>query len=236
MKYVVPNWSAPNHIRAFTTTKLGWDNLGRDRESVTSGENKEIIDLLDLPAEPIWIKQIHTNIAIEANVVNKNAVADASFTKEAKQVCVVLTADCLPVFLTDVKGTQVAAIHAGWRGLAANIIEETFNKMDIAPKDVIVWLGPAIGPKKFEVGIDVYDAFVSNQKDADKAFKPIKDGKWLADLYLLSKLRLQTLGIDNVYGGDFCTYTQENLFYSYRRDGKNTGRMASLIWINEMLK
>lgn len=232
MKYIKPAWPAPNHIYAFTTTKLGWENNGNSREKVSVSENQKIIDLLNLPAEPIWINQIHSNIVVEANVINKNLIADASFTHNAKNVCVVLTADCLPIIITDTKGSQVAAIHAGWRGLAADIIGETVSKMKIPAEEMLVWLGPAIGPQKFEVGVDVYEAFVSKQKNAIKAFERFKHDKWLANLYSLARLRFADLGVTNIFGGEYCTFTQEDLFYSYRRDGKNTGRMASLIWIN----
>lgn len=224
MQYLQPNWPAPKHIKAYTTLRDGWQ--GR------SDGNSPLKSLLDLPADPIWITQIHSSIVIEATSENTEQTGDASFTSQAKQVCVVLTADCLPILISNKRGTKVAAIHAGWRGLAAGIIENTVQALSEINDDLLVWLGPAIGPKKFEVGKDVFDAFTSKHLESAAAFLPSSENKWLANLYELARIRLKFLGISAIYGGEYCTHTQDELFFSYRRDQGKTGRMASLIWID----
>lgn len=241
MNFITPNWPAPKHIKAYTTLRTGWGgrkphhdlNKGNykndDPHYVAESENLK--KLLHLPDEPIWITQTHSNIAIEALPENKERLADASYTNKANHVCVVLTADCLPILICNQQGTHVAVIHAGWRGLANGIIETTLAALGRDVTGFMVWLGPAIGPSKFEVGKDVYDAFTTQHADTELAFQPHIEGKWHADLYTLAKIRLKKLGISQIYGGEYCTYTQQDLFFSYRRDKGRTGRMASLIWI-----
>lgn len=231
MKYIEPNWPAPANIKAFMTTKLGWGNRPKARERVTPEETMELDNLLHLPNHPVWLNQTHTNKSLEATTNNENAEADASFTRRPNQICVVMTADCLPLLITNRQGTEVAAIHAGWRGLAAGVIESTFANLKSPADELLVWLGPSIGPNKFEVGKDVYDAFTQHNPNASMYFKPHKPDKWFADLHGLAKQRLQTLNVKHVYENDLCTYCNEDLFFSYRREGK-TGRMASLIWIS----
>lgn len=242
MDFIKPQWPAPSHIKAFTTTRLGWGGRKtfheKNPDNTQNGENspeesRKLVALLDLPADPIWITQTHTPLVLEATEANKEKVADASYTHSPNCVCVVLTADCLPILICNKSGTTVAAIHAGWRGLAGGIIENTIKALNEAPEDLLVWLGPAIGPGKFEVGKDVFDAFVSTSPESELAFIARPENKWFADLYQLAKIRLKNQGVVQVYGGDWCTYSQEELFYSYRRDNGKTGRMASLIWINE---
>ena len=159
---------------------------------------------------------------------------DASYTKDKNIVCAVQTADCLPLLVTNKKGTVVAAIHAGWRGLLNGVIENTIHKMNMPPNELLVWLGPAISQKHFEVGADVKNSFCEKDQEAEKAFRSISDQKWLANIYYLAKLRLKTSGVMEIYGGsvmdDYCTFANELDYFSYRRDGE-TGRMASLIWI-----
>lgn len=225
MKFIQPNWPAPASVFAYTTIKEAQLNYQPRPDQALSS-------LLNLPSYPIWIDQKHTNVVVEATLENKNKIADASFTAKPQTVCIVLTADCLPLLICNKQGTQVAAIHAGWRGLAQGVIEQTIHAMNQPPQDLLVWLGPAIGPNKFEVGEDVFHAFVSHHAESKLAFNPHTPGKWLANLYLLAKMKLNSLGIMQIYGGDFCTYTQDNLFYSYRRDQGKTGRMASLIWLD----
>jgi YfiH family protein len=246
MDYLQPNWSAPNFIKAYTTVRSAWGERKPHHEEnagTYSNSNKEYVEeseklenLLHLPEKPIWITQQHTAIAIEARPENREKIADASFTSTAKRVCVVLTADCLPVLITNQQGSQVAAVHAGWRGLAAGIVEETISRFTQNQgdkhEDILVWLGPAIGPQKFEVGKDVYDAFTHKHPESTLAFTPHSHGKWLANLYELAKIRLRLMGINQIYGGDYCTFSQEDLFFSYRRSKGKTGRMASLIWID----
>ncbi len=239
MKYIQPHWPAPQHIKAYTTVRSSWGTRQPHHdvnETYTEEESQQLENLLQLPNAPLWVTQKHTAIAIQASVENKRKIADATFTNERQQVCIVITADCLPILICDQRGTEVAAIHAGWRGLAAGIIENTVAQLRQSPENLLVWLGPAIGPTKFEVGNDVYDVFVNKNTINTAAFTEIgyknKEQKWLANLYKLATIRLQQQGITRIYGGDFCTYTQEELFFSYRRDQKKTGRMASVIWIN----
>lgn len=241
MKFIKPEWPAPKNIKAFTTTRHGWGGRkpyhDANRGYITHAdansmhENQKLITLLELPDEPIWLTQTHSAIALEATPTNQEKTADASYTQTTKRVCVVQTADCLPLLICNKQGTAIAAIHAGWRGLAGGIIETTLAAMQQPTHDLLVWLGPAIGPQKFEVGKDVLDAFVNRYPDAHPAFKPHTEGKWLANLYELAKLDLQKAGVTQIYGGDYCTYTQDELFFSYRRENGKTGRMASLIWM-----
>lgn len=233
-EYLQPEWPAPSHIKAYTTLRDGWGGRKLQQNSADPEvESRRLQALLHLPEEPIWLKQTHSAIAIPAEIENKEQIADASFTHAPNRVCVVLTADCLPLLICNKKGTHIAAIHAGWRGLASGVIENTLTKLNQPKDDLLVWLGPAIGPTKFEVGEDVYSAFTNKHPESALAFRPHTPGKWFANLYELAKIRLKIMGISNIYGTDFCTYSQENLFYSYRRDQGNTGRMASLIWIDQ---
>lgn len=229
MKYILPDWPAPSCVKACTTVKTSWGEKCAAEEKATLA----LIDLLNLPQPPIWLTQIHGNNAIKAIPANINQCADASYTSEPNQVCAVMTADCLPILITSKDGNHIAALHAGWKGLAAGIIENTLQKLNCPIQDLMAWFGPAIGPKKFEVGADVVDAFVSQEISFLPAFAPSQQGKWLANLYQLARIRLQQLGVKQIYGGQFCTYTQADLFYSYRRDNGQTGRMATLIWIQE---
>ncbi len=191
-----------------------------------------------LPAEPVWLNQVHGTKVIQADTVIGVPDADASFTRQPNTVCAVLTADCLPVLFCARDGSMVAAAHAGWRGLLAGVLEATLATMHIPPGDVMAWLGAAIGPTAFEIGEEVRTAFIQLHPEAIHAFAPVSSAvpltvsapKWLADLYALARIRLASCGITAVYGGDLCTYTDATRFYSYRRDGK-TGRMASLIWL-----
>jgi YfiH family protein len=201
----------------------------------------------NIPSEPLWLNQVHGievadfknehNRMMRHNDSEKPITADASVAFKPNQVCVALTADCLPLLVCNKQGTKVSAIHAGWKGLAAGVIEAAIEKMQCNPRDLLVWLGPAIGPDSFEVGQDVLEAFGVMQSQAgseDKlGFRPMSQGKFLANIYQLARQRLNQLGIDNqaIYGGDRCTFKEKEHFYSYRRD-KETGRMASLIWIN----
>lgn len=230
MNLITPNWPAPAHVNACTTVRSSWG--GPDQSEESSSNRAELVSLLSLPADPVWLKQTHSNIAVTAKPEFRDTEADASYTDQPGNVCLVLTADCLPVLICDRQGTRVAAAHAGWRGLANGIIENTFNATQIAPADALVWLGPAIGPQKFEVGDDVYQAFTKQDPECAACFVAGKPGKWLANLYQLATRRLNKLGIHQVFGGEYCTYTQEDLFYSWRRDQQKAGRMASMIWID----
>ena len=185
-----------------------------------------------LPSQPFWLNQTHGNDALElpSSLLN----ADASYTKDKNIVCVVQTADCLPLLVTNKNGTIAAAIHAGWRGLLNGVIENTLHKMNVPSHELLVWLGPAISQKHFEVGSDVKHSFCEKHHEAAKAFQSVSNQKWLADIYKLAKIRLHAYGINEIYGAsvttDYCTFAHHEDYFSYRRDGE-TGRMASLIWI-----
>ena len=250
---VLPNWQhAPATVRAFTTTRHGGVSLGpygdaTGRAGLNLGDHvndnpvavKQNRDKLNrqLPSDVIFLSQVHGNIILNAAdlVVGNTNIGDAVLTTQAGQVCAVLTADCLPVLFTDVAGTVVAAAHAGWRGLAGGVLQNTVSAMrDKGVQEIIAWLGPAIGPQEFEVGRDVLDAFAAQVPDVQTYFKAktSQDGseKYLADLYGLARKLLNDIGVSHVAGGERCTVTEVGQFYSYRRDGVS-GRMASLIWI-----
>ena len=239
--FIEATWPAPKHIRAFFSTRQGGvsnapyaslniaQHVGDAREHVN--ENRAILkQQLHLPSEPAWLQQVHGVQVVDLDKPTMSNEGDASITRKLDRVCTVMTADCLPLLMCNTSGTVVGAAHAGWRGLHAGVIEETVNALDQDPADVLVWLGPAIGPRAFEVGNEVKQAFEQHDSRATSAFTPSKPGHWFADIYALAKQRLQSMGIDRIYGGEFCTFNDEEQFYSYRRDGK-TGRMASLIWI-----
>ncbi|RKZ52704.1 MAG: peptidoglycan editing factor PgeF [Candidatus Parabeggiatoa sp. nov. 3] len=238
---VIPNWPAPSVVKAYTTTREGGysqppfegfnlaDHVGDDPDAVAANR-AALVETLELPSEPVWLKQVHGIQTVSANAQHRDCMADAVYATELEQVCVVMTADCLPVLFCDRAGTRVAAAHAGWRGLASGVLETTLQTLDLPAQDILVWLGPAIGPDAFEVGDEVREAFIDFLPEAAEAFKSNREGHWLADLYLLARQRLAHEGVTAVYGGDFCTYSDAKRFYSYRRD-KVTGRMASLIWL-----
>lgn len=239
-EFLVPQWPAPANVRAYTTLRHAGASLGPyasfnlaehvgDAPTAVSANRRQLQAALSLPSEPCWLQQVHGTTVICCNTEQRNERADAAWAAETDRVCAVLTADCLPLLVCDRPGTCVAAIHAGWRGLADGIIEHCIRVLPAAARDLLVWLGPAIGPTRFEVGEDVYRCFVSHAREAKQAFRPSNNDRWLADLYLLARQRLAAVGVSRVYGGQWCTSTDEDRFYSYRRDGR-TGRMASLIW------
>lgn len=245
--YLFPTWSAPPCIKAVTTLRTNpnghsqppYNNfnlattVGDDPKAVL--QNRQQLQAeLNLLHEPAWIKQVHGTHVVRADALEENfPEADASWTHATNVPCTVLTADCLPLLLCHRQGLQVAAIHAGWRGLGAGIIEATLDLLEGPYQDWLVWLGPAIGPTIFEVGEEVYELFTRFDSEAHLAFKQTAPNKWLADIYLLARQRLLRYGVTHIYGGEYCTYTDAGRFYSYRRDGEKTGRMASLIWIAE---
>jgi polyphenol oxidase len=237
---IVPDWAAPANVRALMTTRrrgrsrgpyadfnLG-DHVGDDVAAVAANRARL---RLHLPAEPLWLKQVHGARCVVAEEAVAGVEADASVSFRPGTVCAVLTADCLPLLLCDAGGTVVAAAHAGWRGLAAGVIEGTVAAMRRPPGEILAWLGPAIGPAAFEVGEEVRAAFVAHDAAAACAFVPHGAGKWLCDIYELARQRLAALGVRRVAGGNLCTVSDADRFYSYRRDGA-TGRMASLIWLD----
>ncbi|MES2538293.1 MAG: peptidoglycan editing factor PgeF [Pseudomonadota bacterium] len=249
MQIIVPDWpGAPDNIGALSTLRAGGAseapygdgaggtglNLGThvgDRAGHVQ-QNRALLQTL-LPAQPVWITQVHGSDVIDAAGVKGVPEADASFTSGRGVVCVIQTADCLPVLFCDVQGRVVGAAHAGWRGLAGGVLDNTLGRMrDAGAGEIMAWLGPAIGPSCFEVGDEVLTAFVTRDEQTRTAFKPFpgRPGKYLADIYQLARIKLANAGVRRIAGGDFCTVTDERRFYSYRRDGV-TGRMASLIWI-----
>lgn len=242
LELITPSWPAPAQVKAYTTTRQGGysqppyhqfnlaGHVGDDNQAVTANR-QYLMDFLKLPSNPCWLEQIHSDQVINANIPNSHRTADAAFTTAEKTVCVVLTADCLPVLFCDRAGTWVAAAHAGWRGLAAGILEATLQSFNQSPQNILAWLGPAIGPQVFEVGEEVREAFLAKLPETASAFKPIRHQYWLADLYQLARYILIKQGVSDIYGGEFCTYSEPTRFYSYRRD-KVTGRMASLIWLD----
>jgi hypothetical protein len=237
--WIIPDWPAPAAVRACVTTREGGVsvapyaslNLGNHVGDIPAhvAQNRARVRAA-LPVEPLWLRQTHGLQVADAALAQVEFEADASVARQRDQVCVVMTADCLPVLFCDQAGTVVGAAHAGWRGLADGILEQTVAAMQVPPGQIMAWLGPAIGPAKFEVGEEVRAIFVADLPGTSAAFQTGKPGKWLADIYQLARLRLARLGVHQVYGGGLCTYSDASRFYSYRRDGV-TGRMASLIWL-----
>ncbi len=251
--FLLPDWGAAFGVRAYVSTRFAAgvssppfdvcnpaDHVGDDPGAVR--RNRALLSAaLHLPTEPLWLSQVHGTAVLDADSAELEAnpsattfVADASRTSRHGQVLAVLTADCLPLLLCADDGSEVAAVHAGWRGLAAGTIEATVQHMRTAVPRLLAWLGPAIGPNAFEVGADVRDAFVSQNASAAVAFRALANvdakQKWHCDLYQLARQRLSALGVKRVSGGEFCTYSDPSRFFSHRRD-RATGRMASLIWI-----
>lgn len=184
----------------------------------------------ELPAEPRWLEQVHGCEVVDGEIACGAPRADAGVARTPGVVLAVMTADCLPVLLTDRAGSVIGIAHAGWRGLVGGVIEATIAAMQVAPRDMVAWLGPAIGPAGFEVGGEVREAAIAAQSTASQAFVACGSGKWLADIYRLACLRLAHAGVGSVSGGKFCTVHDADRFYSYRRE-RVTGRMAALIWL-----
>ncbi|MDD1791800.1 peptidoglycan editing factor PgeF [Enterovibrio sp. ZSDZ42] len=241
MDWITPDWPVPSWIKAVSTTRTGgvsrqpFDsmNLGThvddDIGDVISNRVR-LADVMCMPSAPSWLNQVHgTNVVtLPLSETHRVPDADASFSAEQGQVCVVMTADCLPVLFCNKDGTEVAAAHAGWRGLVNGVLEETLTNFS-DPKNVMAWLGPAIGADEFEVGSEVREQFMAVDPGSEIAFKPHND-RWLADIYLLAKRRLALAGVSEVYGGTYCTVSEPERFYSYRRESR-TGRQASCIWM-----
>ena len=235
-----PDWAAPANVRALVTTRQGGasrggfagfnlaGHVGDDAAAVAL--NRAAL-ARELPAPPLWLDQVHGTVCVAAESTGADATADACVAHRPGLVCAVLTADCLPVLLCDRDGGAVGVAHAGWRGLAAGVVESTVDAMRVPPDRLLAWLGPAIGPQAFEVGSEVREAFVARSAAADAAFRSRGEGKWLCDLYLLARQRLAERGVAAVSGGGLCTYSDAARFFSYRRDGR-CGRMAALIWLD----
>lgn len=250
--WITAEWNAPANVHGLTTTRDGagfseapFDtfNMGNtasprgDDPAVVKRNRAELVKLAALPSEPFWLKQVHGVDVVDlrrASQLDDLPTADASFTRERGLVLAIQTADCLPVLFASRDGSVIGAAHAGWRSLLEGVIEKTIAAMGSDPADMSVWLGPAAGPSKYEIGLDVYDAFVSRNWSAGAAFKTTRDYHWNVDLYALARIRLEEAGItaSNVFGGDLCTISDSKRFFSHRRD-QRTGRMVSLLWMSE---
>lgn len=238
--WLAPGWSVPARVRAAMTTRTGGVSAGSyaslnlathvgDDPAAVRENRARLRRTLELPEEPAWLDQVHGH-GVAVLPTAGQAPADASVTFARGQVCAVLVADCLPVFLAGRAGDRVGIAHAGWRGLAAGVVEATVAALACAPGELVAWLGPSIGPRAFEVGPEVREAFVAQDDGASTAFRPGRPGRWLADLPGLARRRLAAIGVTAVGGGDLCTDADAARFYSFRRDGA-TGRMAALAWL-----
>ncbi|OQQ01849.1 multi-copper polyphenol oxidoreductase [Vibrio splendidus] len=245
MSMIIPNWNAPKNVKAFASTRFdGFStgayqglNLGThvgDDASLVENNRARLKQHANMPAAPVWLNQTHsTDVVTVLHPTADILDADGAFTTAKGVVCSAMTADCLPVILTDTKGTQVAAVHAGWRGLAGGILENAVAKFSNLGSEnkIIAWLGPAIGKQAFEVGEDVLEAFVSFDSQAKLAFEAKSEpGKWLANMSQLATQRLNKVGVTSVTDSNLCTFDDADAFYSYRRDGI-TGRQATFIWL-----
>lgn len=239
MSILIPDWSLPASVQACSTLRAGgmshppWDSFNLalhvgDEEEKVRQNRRRLMQLAKLPAEPVWLQQVHGSTVRKIPSPTLNNCADASWTETVGVVCVVLTADCLPVLFCRLDGKQVAAAHAGWRGLHAGILEQTIAQFSGPPRLIKAWLGPAIGPTAFEVGKEVRDTFIQQNRQASRYFKP-HGARYLADLAGLAACRLHTAGITDITHSNCCTYREHSRFFSYRRESI-TGRMANLIW------
>lgn len=244
---ITPDWPAPANVRAFITTRAGGvspspyasNNVGLhvgDDPLLVEKNRAQLCAQLGLEKTPQWLEQVHGVSVVDAGADGLVRTADGSYSNQPKQACLVMTADCLPILLCDKQGTQVAALHCGWRSLAKGICAKGIQKFNAAPQDIMAYLGPAISQPHFEVGIDVLEAFFNTARNplhAEQiaaAFSPAhRPLHFFADIYALARAELTALGVSDVYGGGYCTYADSARFYSYRRD-KTTGRMASLVW------
>lgn len=223
LEFITPDWTAPPNVRALVTTRSGGvstgpyaslnlgDHVGDDPVAVAA--NRRLLRTY-LPVDPIWLQQVHGTRCVDASHAAIGCEADASFARTPGVVCAVLTADCLPILLCDTDGTVVAAAHAGWRGLAAGVIEATVAAMGVPSDRLMTWLGPAIGPQHFEVGGEVRDVFLAHDPKAQQAFVAKPNGKWLCDIYLLARQRLEALGVCRPTNADFCTVRDAARFFS----------------------
>ena len=248
IELIQPHWPAPANVRSAQTIRRGGVsaapfnslNLGThvgDSLADVQLNREQLAERLAFTHQPVWLEQVHGTEVVTVPLAVRGAsvtpVADAVLSRTVGEACAIMTADCLPVLFCDQAGTVVAAAHAGWRGLANGVLESTLTAMNVDPATVLAWLGPAIGPNAFEVGGEVRAAFMAHLPVTAEAFIANSDSatdKWLADIYQLARLRLAAAGVTQCYGGDYCTYTDSERFFSYRREAK-TGRQASLIWL-----
>ena len=220
---IIPEWPASPRVRVFVTTRA----LGDMRKGSTGRERLRA----KLPAEPLWLNQVHGTRVHDAHAQSAGALeGDAFVVRAPGRICAIQAADCMPVVLASEGGDSLGIAHAGWRGLAAGVLEETLRAMQAPPERVIAWLGPAIGPRVYEVGEDVRAAFVGRDAAAQDAFTPVRPHHWLLDLYAIARQRLARAGVERVFGGMLCTYRDKDLFFSFRRD-RTSERMAAIAWL-----
>lgn len=241
LDWIAPDWPAPAAVRAAATLRSGGvseddfaslnmaAHVGDDPVAVVENRRR-VREALRLPAEPVWLNQVHGVQVVEAGVYETPPTADASVARNANQVCVVLTADCLPVLFCDREGTRVAAAHAGWRGLVGGVLGTAVEALGVPAHRLIAWLGPAIEQSAFEVGEEVREQFLARDAGNQLAFEKNARGRWQADLYELARRELGRLGVSSIHGGGFRTYADADRFFSYRRASR-TGRMATMVWL-----
>jgi polyphenol oxidase len=210
-----PDWTAPPNVHAVMTT----------RNTPDAGVRAL------LPDAPAWLRQVHGTRVVSLDQPAANAEGDAAVTRMKNHVCAIKVADCMPVLLADEAGAVIGAAHAGWRGLCAGVLENTVAAMAVPGEKIVAWLGPAIGPGVYEVGDEVRAAFVQRDPAAEAAFSPARPGHWLLDLYAVARQRLRARGVERIFGGGYCTYSDPQRFHSYRRDG-TSGRMAAFLWLS----
>ena len=239
---VMPDWPVPASVRVCATLRGGGASEGAyaslnlanhvgDREDRVAENRRRLRAALELPSEPLWLNQVHGVSVARHTDRDASTPADASVAFERGQVCAVLTADCLPVVLADRSATRVAVAHAGWRGLAAGVLESAITVLDVPASQLAAWLGPAISQPAFEVGAEVRAAFLAKSPGYGAAFAANTRGRYQADLYHLARLALERSGVSSVHGGGWCTFGEPGRFFSYRRDGGRTGRIATLAWL-----
>lgn len=241
-RWLEPDWPAPGHVRVISTLRTGGVSSGPyaslnlaahvgDREEAVTENRRRLRAAADLPGEPLWLRQVHGSDVLLHEGTAAGRSADSAVAFEPGRVCAVMTADCLPVVLTDRDGTRVGIAHGGWRGLLGGVVEATIDRLAVDPGRLIAWLGPAIGPDAFEVGAEVREAFAGRSPALAASFTPNARGRFQADLYALARSILGAAGVSSIHGGGWCTYTEADRFYSFRRDG-TTGRMATLAWLS----
>jgi YfiH family protein len=239
---LIPDWPVVSSVHAASTLRTGGVstgcyssfNLGSavgDDPAAVAENRRRLREVLSLRGEPLWLKQVHGTKVLDASDIVGDC-ADARVTDLPQQTCIIMTADCLPVLFSSRDGKRIGAAHAGWRGLVSGVLEATIKHMKTEPRDLLAWIGPAIGRDAFEVGEEVREAFLQRDTQSATAFTPNARGRWQADLVELARQRLRAAGITDIYGGQWCTYSDPELFFSHRRDGHEqpTGRMATLIW------
>ncbi len=240
--WITPDWPAPARVRALSSLRTGGVSLGvyaslnlgdhvGDAPEAVAENRRRLAAPAGLPSEPTWLRQAHRAQVADLDAPAPVLAADAAITRQGGPVCAILTADCLPLLFADERGEAVGAAHAGWRGLAAGVLESTVRALGVQPRNLIAWIGPGIGPRHYEVGAEVRAACAASDPAAQAAFRERPNGRYLADLPRLARTRLESIGIERIFGAAVCTYSDENRYFSHRRDGQ-CGRQATLIWLD----